>query len=322
MKPTFCSRISYHARAVALFAAVAAIMLAPGASAQQKQYKFASGTQGGSFYTWAGLLAAVAREDNLDLSVQSANTAVSVAQLQKKTLDFGMVLPFDAREALGALPFDKSNLRTLTMIYPTGWVVIVGAKSGIETVADLRGKRVAWGQSGHIQSVANEIVFKSLGIDPADMKRSYISAGQGVSGMRDGIIDAVAYSVGFPSPQLTEAATLKGGIRLIGLSEDQIKKVISASGGVYARTVYPTSVQPELKQELVTVAMWGQLATHDAVPDAVIYQLTRILHTKHQILVGRFKGFENATPEKTIAFHSFPLHPGVVRYYREIGAMK
>ena len=95
--------------------------------------------------------------------------------------------------------------------------------SGIKTVEDLKGKRVAVGAPASGTEISAQRVFAAYGMTYDDIKADYLSFAEGVEGMKNGNIDAVVISSGLPNAGVLELATSKD-IVIVEIEEEKILK--------------------------------------------------------------------------------------------------
>jgi TRAP transporter TAXI family solute receptor len=83
--------------------------------------------------------------------------------------------------------------------------VIVGSNAGINTIADMRGKRVSTGAPNSGTEVIANRMLQAAGLDPAkDIQAQRTELGKTVEGMKDGSIDAMFWSGGLPTSGITD----------------------------------------------------------------------------------------------------------------------
>ncbi len=85
----------------------------------------------------------------------------------------------------------KVPVRTLMMLYPNRMHVVTIEGTGIEKMADLKGKRVSTGSPGSATEVMAFRVIEAAGLDKdKDMKRERLGAAESVNAIKDRKIDA------------------------------------------------------------------------------------------------------------------------------------
>ena len=124
------------------------------------------------------------------------------------------------------------DLRAIAGLYMNPNQVVVTAKSGIQTLADVKGKRFAVASAG--SSVYNEsnAHFTAAGLKfPDDIQAEYITFTDAADMLQNGSIDGAWIMSGAPASAVTQALT--GGARLVDI-DDQLVKELKAKYPWYA----------------------------------------------------------------------------------------
>lgn len=218
---------------------------------------------------------------------------------------------FGQREAIG-------NLRAIANLYPEDMHVVVRRDSGIETIAQLRGKRVAVGEEQSGTRVDAEIVLGHYGLGTDDIVASHDKPGIAADLLERGEIDAFFYVSGAPVTLIAQLAE-RLPINLLPIEPDEALDIrrdhpfftaSSIRAGDYAG-VDPTPT-------LSVGAIWVIAA---AVDEEQVYAITKALwHDANRSLLdnGHPKGIQ-IQPTTALDGLGIPLHPGANRYYRERG---
>ena len=186
------------------------------------QLSIATGGTGGVYYPLGGGFSQVIRDyvPGHDATVQETNASVDNMQLiGNGGADLALVLgdtAADAVDARGEFEGGAIEACTLGRLYDNFTQVVTSTETGIESVEDMRGKRVSLGSTGSGTEVIALRILEAAGLDPdADIERQQLAVDETVNGLRDGTIDAGFWSGGLPTAALTEYATLS----LIHISE-------------------------------------------------------------------------------------------------------
>ena len=91
------------------------------------------------------------------------------------------------------------EVRTLMVLYPNRMHVVTIEGTGIEKMADLKGKRVSTGSPGSATEVMAFRVIEAAGLDKdKDMKRERLGVAESVNALKDRKIDAFFWVGGLP----------------------------------------------------------------------------------------------------------------------------
>ncbi|WP_069167730.1 TAXI family TRAP transporter solute-binding subunit [Nocardia altamirensis] len=156
----------------------------------------------------------------------AAETGASVQNIQQLvagTYQVAFSLADTAADAVtGAASFDgkKQPVQALARLYPNYTQVVVRADAGINSVADLRGKRVSTGSPKSGTEVIAQRVLQAAGLNPdSDISAQRLDLTKTVDGMKDGSIDAMFFSGGLPTPGITDLFTsARDKVRFLDIS--------------------------------------------------------------------------------------------------------
>ncbi|MGH7391013.1 MAG: TAXI family TRAP transporter solute-binding subunit [Candidatus Rokuibacteriota bacterium] len=318
--------VRFAALAVAV---VVALGLAGAAAAQKKFVTIASARPGGSWYItgagWAeflnkhvaGVEAKVEQsggglQNNKLVSDGKAEFAPSVARLTAMAM--GGEGPFKQK-----LP----NIRVLVSNWSVGVMQFSALeKSGLQTVCDLKGKRVTLGPAGGGGIPAALAAFKACGFGQADVTASFMSYEQGKEALLDGNVDAFLSYAAVPVPALKSLEATPGARwRLLAMPEDRAQQVVRANPG-YVRYVVPGTAYGQ-RADTVTIAAPNVLIVNKDVPDDLAYRATRAMMEHLDEFKKIHPTHRDMTREASAqAVADLPFHPGALRYYKEAGLLK
>jgi TRAP transporter TAXI family solute receptor len=303
-------------------------MVAASACAQQKTLVIhGTATPGGGFPVYGAAFADTINEIDSSLSVQTRNTKGStenVPLLEAGSLDTGQVtgeVTYEAIEGIGRKP---ANLRILSAMYSNSGMFIVRADSPYRTIADLKGKPIAWGAGGSGFVVLARYAMDGLGLDiNKDFGAIYLDkAEDGPAMVLDGRVAALwGGGVGWPG----FAAVAKGpaGARFIAPTADEIKR-ITAKYTFIKQITLPAGSYPGQDAAVPTIGSWAFVLTKSTLDDDVAYRLVRALHRGESAIGKRLAQARESTMANTVA--AAPrldlIHPGALSYLREIGLVK
>src|SRR3954447_1502605 len=161
-------------------------------NAQQKTMSIGTGGTGGVYYPLGGAIANVLSKALPNLTATAEVTGGSIDNLRligagQSEMAFTMAdAALDAMQGNEKFKNNKVALQTLLVVYPNRMHVVTVEGTGIETLADLRGKRVSTGSPGGATEVMAFRVIEAAGLDKdKDMKRERLGGGGGVHGNQD-----------------------------------------------------------------------------------------------------------------------------------------
>ena len=152
-------------------AALGGLLLASGpAGAQPVKVRLGTATPGGGFPVYGAAFVDGVRRVDPALEIEAINTKGStenVPMLEAGTLDIALVQGEVVHAALQGVGRAPADLRVLTAMYPTAGMFVVRADSPYRTIADLKGKPIAWGAGGSGLVILGRYAMDGLGLDAA-----------------------------------------------------------------------------------------------------------------------------------------------------------
>jgi TRAP transporter TAXI family solute receptor len=213
-------------------------------------------------------------------------------------------------------------LRGLFNLHPVIVHFVVRADSGVQTLSDLRGKKVAIGAIGSGLEIMTREILGVHGIntrDKKDLQAQYIGLGEAADQIKNGFIDGASITGGLPTSVIIDLAT-STNIRLITIDDAMMSKVCERYPFYFPVTI-PAGTYPRQTQSVQAVASAQWLVTRGDLGEDLIYNLTKTLFENldmiHTTEIGRL-----TTLDKAVEGQAIPLHPGAERYFREVGIVK
>ena len=154
-------------------------------------------TPGGGFPVYGDAFISAIKAEDAGLAIEPVNTKGStenVPRLEAGTLDMALVQGEVVHEALEGIDRPKATLSVITAMYPTAGLFVVRADSPYRHIADLKGKKIAWGAAGSGLVILGRYVMDGLGLDAAkDFEPVYLErAGDGPAMVLDGRVAALS----------------------------------------------------------------------------------------------------------------------------------
>jgi len=211
------------------------------------------------------------------------------------------------------------GLRTIANLYPESIHIVARADSGINGVADLKGKKVSLDEPGSGTLVDARLILAAYGLAETDIEPEYLKPNQAADLMRDGNMDAFFFVGGFPAGAIAELATSRA-IKLVPIAGPEADAVIEEYG-FFATNTVPAGTYEGVDADVETLAVGAQWVTGADQDEELIYQITKALwndNSRRLLDSGHAKGKEIRL-ETALDGVGVPLHPGAARYYREAG---
>jgi TRAP transporter TAXI family solute receptor len=201
---------------------------------------------------------------------------------------------------------------------------VVRADSPYKTIHDLLGKRVAFGARGSGLPILSRYALDGLGLKQDDDFQSiYLDrAGEGPEMVLDGRVAAL-WGAGIGWPGFTAVAASPGGARFIAPDASEIARIRAKHSFLKPLTV-PANSYPNQTATIDSVGSWSFILVRESLPDDVAYRLARTLHGVEAAFCKKLAQACETTAADTVAAAPNPelIHPGVLKYFREIGVVR
>ena len=308
------------------FASGAAEAAAPAKNEIPSQIAIATASAGGAYYPVGVGLSEILKKTfpNMSVSVEvTGGTVENPGLVNLGDCEIGIANSDMAYFALvGEKPFEAEhpNLKGWINGMAPGVVhYAVLNSSGINTLADLKGKRIAVGPQGNSTSLFLAKVLGVLGIAWEEITPSYLSFADGIQALVDGKVDMAIVSAGPPVSSIIELAASGKAWHLIDFDAEFTAKFLEAYPYYISYTI-PANTYNGQTADVHTTATTNMLMVNANLSEEFVYQMTKA-------------AFENlsdwaaaANSVKTITLKdapntSIPLHEGAARYYREVGVL-
>lgn len=310
----------------ALLATLVFTVAAP-ARAEQQYVNVLTGGTSGVYYPLGVALSQVIGNalPNAKASVQATKaSAENLNLLQAGRGEIGFTLGdslSDAWKGVEEAGFKSplKKLRGVAAIYPNYIQIVASADSGIKTLADLKGKRLAVGAPRSGTELNARAVLKGAGLSYSDLSKiEYLPFGESVELMKNRQLDATVISAGLGVAALRDLST-SVKIVVVPVPANVIEKI---GDPAYQADTIPAKTYEGQDTEVQTVAIQNFLVTHQGVSVDTVYAMTKALwenldHLKAAHAAAKVMNRANALKGMPV-----PLHPGAEKYYREVKLIK
>lgn len=244
----------------------------------------ATGGTAGTYYPLGGAMADIFNKNIPNCNASAQSTGASVANvnlLQQGKVDIAFIqndIVYYA--ATGTEMFkDKKvdGLLGMATLYPETVQIITLKKSGIKSVADFKGKRVAVGAAGSGAEANARQIMAAYGITYDMCSVQYLSFAEASSALKDGNVDVAFVTAGHPTAAIQDISTTNE-VLLVPMPEDKADALI-AKYPFYTKTVIPAKTYNKQTDAVPSVAVRCMLAVTNKMSDDVVYRATKALYT-------------------------------------------
>ncbi|MFA6313036.1 MAG: TAXI family TRAP transporter solute-binding subunit [Sterolibacterium sp.] len=211
------------------------------------------------------------------------------------------------------------KLRSVAGIYSNYIQIIASADSGIKTLADLKGKRVAVGAPKSGTELNTRAILKGAGLTYADLgKVEYLPFGESVELMKNRQLDATLISAGLGVAAVRDLA-ISIKMVIVTIPAEVVAKI---GDPAYQSGVIPAKTYEGQAAEVTTVVIQNALVTHEGVPTETVYKMTKAMFDNLDQMVAAHAAAKAIKRENATKGLPVPLHAGAEKYYREVGLIK
>ena len=211
------------------------------------------------------------------------------------------------------------KLRGVAGIYSNYIQIVASVDSGIKTLADLKGRRVAVGAPKSGTEINARVILKGAGMSYKDLgKVEYLPFGESVELMKNRQIDATLISAGLGVSAIRDLATAVK-IVVVAIPADVVAKISDPAyiGGTIPANTYEGQAAP-----VATIAIENFLVTHESVATDTVYKMTKSMYENLDQMVAAHSAAKAIKREDGPRNMPLPLHPGAEKYYREVHLLK
>jgi len=308
---------------VALALVLSLAVVLTGCQPQKQFLTIATGSTAGVYFPLGGGLAQILNENIPGMEATVRSTGASVANvnlLAEKQVELAFIQNDITHYGFTGIEMfaDKKNdqMRGIATLYPEVVQLVVTEASGIRSVADLKGKRVALGAPGSGVEANSRQILEAFGVKHSDLQRAdFLSFAEASTNMRDGHIDAAFTTSGFPTAAVTEMATALS-VRLIPITGPEVL-ALQAKYPFYRVLTIPAGTYRGQTEDVSTIAVKAMLVVRADVSEKLVYDITKALFNNLEAFGAshvRGRDLSLATARENMPI---PLHPGAERFFQE-----
>lgn len=291
---------------------------------QVKEITIATGGAGGPYHTIATGLAEIWNEKIEGINVTVASTGASVINNRmvnegKAELAFTMSdIAYYGNKGVEMFDSPLENVMGFSAMH-TNFVQLITTKdSGINSVYELKGKRVGVGAPGSGTELNARHVLAAHGITYEDLaKADYLSYAETCEQLANRNIDAGFLTGGLPIAAITELATTQN-IKIIPIEAEIVEKM-KKDFPIYIAGEIPAGTYRGVEENVPTLAMKNYLIINKDVDTDLAYELVSVMYENLERLQEYHAAVKQIKLEKALEGMVLPLHPGVERFYKEKG---
>lgn len=298
-----------------------------------RPYILTTATTGGTYYPVGVALATIAHaqlneSEGISLTaISSAGSLENVKLLRDNQAQFALLQgPFGAWSWNGEGPVSRpqTHVRSVSAMWQNveHFVLLSElSKTGeIMDLADLDGERYVLGARNSGAEQTGRFILETLGIDyENNFNLAYMGYGPTTSAIQDGNIVGMNIPAGAPVSSITQAYALLGDrLTILNWTQEALDK-LNAKYPLWDWYEFPPGTYPNQTELIRTIGSPNVLVTRSDIPEDVVYNVTKVIWENLATLQEIHGATKDMRLEIAIDGLGAPLHPGAIRYYREVG---
>jgi len=302
-----------------------ATLAGPAGAGRVRYVSIAGGPVHGALFPMAGAVARVAqkplRAQGIRISAESSESAVANARLVGSgDFELGLLHNVIGAEALrGAEEYFRepvSNLKAVCSLAPLHIQILTRREAGIETIADLRGKRVGVGLPGSGTQVNCRHILEAWGLDLDDLDKAIeLRAAEAVANLQTGRLDAAFFTRALGDALVSNAAATVD-LRFLPLEGPEATRLLDKHPG-YQPGVIPSGTYPRLSSQVPTAAVTVILVGRVEVEDEVVSALLTTIFSNLAELASYYPGLEGLSLDRGMTDPGMPWHKAAAGFFKD-----
>ncbi|TCP20654.1 hypothetical protein EV207_15120 [Scopulibacillus darangshiensis] len=294
----------------------------------QIEINFGTGTTTGVYYPLGATLAKVWNKELSNVHVSSQSTDASVQNLNlmmQGKINMGLTtvgVLYEAYKGTGKFkdrPF--KDVRVIAALYPNVGQVVTSKKTGIESVADFKGKGFVPGAPGSSTKVLSQRILAAYGLSFDDVKPQYVGFTEATDLMRNKRVAGAQIMAGIPTSAIVEIMSTANG-KLVNLGDKEIKKLTDKYPWLFKYTI-PAGTYDGQESDVTTVAQGNMIVVPKDMPEDTVYKLTKAMWEHIDAIRNSVSAAKNMKLDTaTDGLSGIPLHQGAKKFYKEEGILK
>lgn len=282
-----------------------------------------TGGTGGVYYPYGGGLAELWNQHVPGIQVVAEVTGASLENVKlahRGETKIGEIMGDVAHQAYhgeGKFDGNPQQILALAVMYPNILQVATLRGSGVENLRGIRGQTVSIGAPGSGTAIMSDLVLETLGISRDSFTAHRLSFKETADALRDHTIDVGVWCVASSTSSLLDLSTTHD-IRLLSLTPEE-QRSLTDRYSYYSAYELEAGTYRGVDRPVTTISVWNVIICTAGLEEQLVYDLTRVLFEQIDYLQKIHPMARFTTPENTVTHGPIPLHPGALRYLRELG---
>lgn len=291
------------------------------APAEKQFLNIATGGTAGTYYPLGGALAELLNKSIPGMNASAQSTGASVANvnmLKDGSVDIAFIQNDIAYYAENGTEMFKDNkydaIRGIAALYPETVQFVTTADSGIKTLADLKGKKVAVGASGSGAEANCRQILGALGITYDDITPQYLSFGEASDALKDGNVDVGVVVAGFPTAAIQDLGATKSAV-IVDIDE-ATQASLKEKYPYFTPITIPAGTYPGQEADVHTVAVKCVIVTNDKMTDDMGANVVKAIYENLDRMKAAHAVGKYITKDTALEGMSVKMNAGAEKYLK------
>ncbi|OZM56082.1 hypothetical protein CIB95_13310 [Lottiidibacillus patelloidae] len=284
---------------------------------------------GGTYFPLGQEIASVIQNnapvEGLDVSaIATAASKENLERISIEELQLGMTIHIHAKEASeGTGDYEDAkveNLGFFGQLYPEIMQIVTLGETGILSISELQGKKVAIGPKKSGSHDAAKQILEVHGVHDGDYEAIEVDIEEAKKMLQEGRIDALFSFLGLPNNVINDLQTATEDVKFLEITDDGLEQLQKTTG--YDPFIINDTSYDWLETEASTITAYAILVgSTSQIDEEVGYEITKALYENASYIThpqGKFITKNNALKGSK----GIKLHPGAKKYFEEEGLLE
>jgi len=284
----------------------------------------------GTYYPTGGAICRLVnqykKETKIRCSVESTDGSIyNVNTIKNGELDFGIVqsdIVYQASKGQGAFKGAAiPKLKSVMAIYPELLTLVTRKDANINSLIDIKGKRINIGNTGSGNEKTALALFEATGINKSELLfTGDLRASEMPEALKENKIDGYFYMVGHPTVNIKDASN-SIDVKITPIEGNDIDNLIKKYP-YFTKESVPAGMYKGNDVAIPTFGVKAVLVTNDDVSVNAVYTVVKAIVENFDEFKKLHPAYNDITKESLLEGLSAPLHEGAKKYFQEAGMLE
>lgn len=214
----------------------------------------------------------------------------------------------------------QDKLRLMMVGHATQVQFVTLKESGITSLDQLKGKRIATMNPGTATRVATLQILEAMGYEESDFAALLALTPSDIAdALKDGSVDVGVFSGSAPSAAVSDLNSTRD-IVMLQVPQETLDQIMKEHPGYRLYTI-TSDAYSDMTEDCTVVGLPMGMFCNEALDEELVYQMTKALNENTDEVAAAHTDGALWSTENTLPFYEagdIVFHPGAVRYYEEI----